>query len=228
MTTLRYAAALRLPSTATRKDVDAAVDRVLADLGLEGQANVRVGQLSGGQRKRASIAVELLTQPRYFFLDQPDFRARPDNRIRPRPHAPRARRPRLHGRVHHAQPRRHRRGRHGGVRRRRRAGGLRRRACRRHQPLWRRSHRGDLRHRRVATARAACTGATGIGGTVIGGTVIEPGVPARTYPPAGNPPPKPDCGHELATVALSTERNAAILVRNRLTLAIMLGACLCS
>ena len=69
-TTLRYAARLRLP-TADRAVIDAAVDDVLAVLGLEDQRDVRVGSLSGGQRKRASIAVELLTDPPILLLDEP-------------------------------------------------------------------------------------------------------------------------------------------------------------
>jgi ABC-type multidrug transport system ATPase subunit/ABC-type transport system involved in multi-copper enzyme maturation permease subunit len=69
--TLRYAAALRLPQSQRGAEVDRAVDRALEALDLSARAGVRVGALSGGQRKRASIAVELLTNPHVFFLDEP-------------------------------------------------------------------------------------------------------------------------------------------------------------
>jgi ABC-type multidrug transport system ATPase subunit/ABC-type transport system involved in multi-copper enzyme maturation permease subunit len=69
--TLRYSARLRLPAGATGPELDAATARVLAALDLEGRARVPVGSLSGGQRKRASIGVELLTDPGVFFLDEP-------------------------------------------------------------------------------------------------------------------------------------------------------------
>jgi len=69
--TLRYAAALRLPQSLSTAEVDAAVQGALAALDLSARADVRVGALSGGQRKRASIAVELLTSPHVFFLDEP-------------------------------------------------------------------------------------------------------------------------------------------------------------
>jgi ABC-type multidrug transport system ATPase subunit/ABC-type multidrug transport system permease subunit len=69
--TLRYAAQLRLPAATTRAEIDALVDETLETLGLADRADVRVGKLSGGQRKRASIGVELLTRPRALFLDEP-------------------------------------------------------------------------------------------------------------------------------------------------------------
>lgn len=69
--TLRYAANLRLPGPIAAEDVEMIVDQTLRSLDLADHADVRVGDLSGGQRKRASIGVELLTRPRVFFLDEP-------------------------------------------------------------------------------------------------------------------------------------------------------------
>jgi ABC-type multidrug transport system ATPase subunit len=69
--TLGYAARLRLPVGTARDAVDTIVDETLNDLELADWGDVTVGDLSGGQRKRASIAVELLTRPRIFFLDEP-------------------------------------------------------------------------------------------------------------------------------------------------------------
>jgi ABC-type multidrug transport system ATPase subunit len=69
--TLRYAARLRLPAGTPGARIDDAVRDVLRMLDLEARAGVKVGALSGGQRKRASIGVELLTRPRAFFLDEP-------------------------------------------------------------------------------------------------------------------------------------------------------------
>ncbi|WP_170313258.1 ATP-binding cassette domain-containing protein [Nocardioides gansuensis] len=68
--TLRFSAALRLPG-ASPAEVDDAVARSMAELNLTDHAATRVAALSGGQRKRASLAVELLTGPRVFFLDEP-------------------------------------------------------------------------------------------------------------------------------------------------------------
>ena len=69
--TLRYAARLRLPDATSGAEIDVAVALALSALDLNERADVRVGALSGGQRKRASIAAELLTDPHVFFLDEP-------------------------------------------------------------------------------------------------------------------------------------------------------------
>jgi len=69
--TLHYAARLRLPSSRAASEVNRSVIGAMATVGLSAQSGTRVGALSGGQRKRANIAVELLTHPRVFFLDEP-------------------------------------------------------------------------------------------------------------------------------------------------------------
>src|SRR5262249_61304638 len=69
--TLRYAARLRLPAGTTAAEADRVVEETMRDLDLADRADGPVRALSGGQRKRASIAVELLTRPRVFFLDKP-------------------------------------------------------------------------------------------------------------------------------------------------------------
>ncbi|MFT4187396.1 MAG: ATP-binding cassette domain-containing protein [Aeromicrobium sp.] len=65
---LTFSARLRLP-TGTRRA--RRVAEVLAQVGLDGQARRRIASLSGGQRKRVSIATELLTAPPLLFLDEP-------------------------------------------------------------------------------------------------------------------------------------------------------------
>ncbi len=69
--TLRYAARLRMPTGTRSDEIDQLVTETLTRLDLTDRATTRVGDLSGGQRKRTSIAVELLTRPRAFFLDEP-------------------------------------------------------------------------------------------------------------------------------------------------------------
>ena len=69
--TLLYAARLRLPGGTSSEQAGQVVDEILRELDLDGRRDVAVRMLSGGQRKRASIAVELLTRPRTFFLDEP-------------------------------------------------------------------------------------------------------------------------------------------------------------
>jgi len=69
--TITYAARLRLAAATSRAEIETAVDRVLGELDLAERGDVRVRDLSGGQRKRASIAVELLTRPQVLLLDEP-------------------------------------------------------------------------------------------------------------------------------------------------------------
>jgi ABC-type multidrug transport system ATPase subunit len=67
---LRYAAQLRLPPDTSAEEIERRIDRVLDQVDLEGQKEQVVNNLSGGQRKRVSIAVELLAEPNLFFLDE--------------------------------------------------------------------------------------------------------------------------------------------------------------
>ena len=69
--TLQYAAKLRMPDNTSAKERNARIKEVLDIVNLTGFENSYIRQLSGGQRKRASIAVELLANPNLFFLDEP-------------------------------------------------------------------------------------------------------------------------------------------------------------
>ena len=68
---LLYSARLRLPKDSLQEELQASVDRVLKQVELSDHRSTLIGRLSGGQRKRASIAVELLSDPQLFFLDEP-------------------------------------------------------------------------------------------------------------------------------------------------------------
>jgi ABC-type multidrug transport system ATPase subunit len=68
---LNYAARLRFPQDVSAEERKRRIDEVLSELGLTAHANQRIDSLSGGQRKRTSVALELLTKPSLLFLDEP-------------------------------------------------------------------------------------------------------------------------------------------------------------
>ena len=68
---LRYAARLRLPEDAAATDIDAACERVTEELELAEHVDTWVENLSGGQRRRVGVGLELLTRPSLVFLDEP-------------------------------------------------------------------------------------------------------------------------------------------------------------
>jgi ABC-type multidrug transport system ATPase subunit/predicted component of type VI protein secretion system len=69
--TLYYVAKLRLSSDVSSSEIKQIVDEVLDVTGLSERRDISINRLSGGQRKRVSIAVELITKPSVIFLDEP-------------------------------------------------------------------------------------------------------------------------------------------------------------
>jgi ABC-type multidrug transport system ATPase subunit/pSer/pThr/pTyr-binding forkhead associated (FHA) protein len=67
---LDYAAQLRMPADTTQMERRQRIQEVLEDLDLTPRRDLPIHRLSGGQRKRVSIGVELLTRPSLFFLDE--------------------------------------------------------------------------------------------------------------------------------------------------------------
>uniref|UniRef100_A0A7N6BAW4 ABC transporter domain-containing protein n=1 Tax=Anabas testudineus TaxID=64144 RepID=A0A7N6BAW4_ANATE len=73
---LSFSAALRLPSTISQQEKEQKVDKLIQELGLTRVANSRVGTqlirgVSGGERKRTNIGMELIIDPPVLFLDEP-------------------------------------------------------------------------------------------------------------------------------------------------------------
>ncbi|WP_445400085.1 FHA domain-containing protein [Streptomyces sp. LE64] len=68
---LRYAAKLRFPADTSEQEREQRIGEVLRELKLDIHKDKKVTSLSGGQRKRVSVALELLTKPSLIFLDEP-------------------------------------------------------------------------------------------------------------------------------------------------------------
>ena len=68
---LNYGAKLRLPNDTSKTERTQRVNDVMEQLELTERADLRIDRLSGGQRKRASIGLELLTSPQILVLDEP-------------------------------------------------------------------------------------------------------------------------------------------------------------
>lgn len=74
--TIRYSAQLRLPDKLSRSDKRALVESTIMEMGLQDCADTVIGNwhlrgISGGEKRRVSIALEILMRPRLLFLDEP-------------------------------------------------------------------------------------------------------------------------------------------------------------
>ncbi|KAF2307985.1 hypothetical protein GH714_034085 [Hevea brasiliensis] len=74
--TLTYSAKLRLPTTFTKNEINAVVQNTMMKMGLQDCADKKIGNwhlrgISGGEKRRLSISLEILTQPHVMFLDEP-------------------------------------------------------------------------------------------------------------------------------------------------------------
>lgn len=68
---LYYTAKLRLPEDTTEEEVNRILEEVIAQIELGERKHTRISSLSGGQRKRVSVGVELISKPPLLFLDEP-------------------------------------------------------------------------------------------------------------------------------------------------------------
>lgn len=74
--TLNFAARLSLPSTVSKLERIQRIEALITAFGLQGQANTLIGTpirkgISGGQKRRVSVAAQLITSPKLLFLDEP-------------------------------------------------------------------------------------------------------------------------------------------------------------
>lgn len=68
---LYYSAKLRMPRDTHKQEIERKITTILEMVELTAHRKTMISKLSGGQKKRASIAVELLASPKLFFLDEP-------------------------------------------------------------------------------------------------------------------------------------------------------------